>query len=157
MRKILVLFISLLFLFSACTKARATEAPDFTLKDTEGKTIHLANYRGKAVILNFWATWCPPCLVEIPDFVRFYNNSRKKGIEIIGIAVSSNPQEIKKFIKEYKITYPVCVSDRKIELLYGGIRAVPTTFIIDRKGNIHSKRLGAISEAELQKLLEGVL
>jgi peroxiredoxin len=157
MRKILVILMGLVFIFSACIKAKPPTAPNFMLRDMEGKTIQLSDYKGKVVIINFWATRCPPCLVEIPDFVRFYKNYHKKGVEIIGIAVNSSPQEIKKISEEYKIAYPICMSDGIVEAMYGGIRAVPTTFIIDRKGNIHQKKLGAMSGAELIRIMEEIL
>lgn len=147
----------ILFFFLSCSKAEITKAPDFTLQDINGKIIKLSDYKGQVIILNFWATWCPPCLAEIPDFVKFYSAYREKGVEIIGIAVSSNIDDVKKIISEKKINYTICMSDGKIESQYGGIRAIPTTFIIDKQGNIHQKKIGFMSENELTEIIKDIL
>jgi len=152
-----ILFVAgMVFLLVSCVKAEMKKAPDFTLKDVNGKTIKLSDYNGKVVIINFWATRCPHCIAEMPDFVKFYNVYREKGVEVIGI-VGGPIDEVKKIISEEKITYPVCISDGKVEDLYGGIRAVPTTFIIDKNGNIYHKKIGAMSEEEIIKLIKGLL
>lgn len=145
------------FLLLSCSKAEVKKAPDFILNDINGKAVKLSDFKDKVVILNFWATWCPPCIAEIPEFVKFYSTYREKGVEIIGVAVSSSMEEVKKMVSDKKINYTVCISDRKIEELYGGIRFVPTTFIIDRSGNIHQKKIGAISEKELVEMIKDIL
>ncbi|MFN4226516.1 MAG: TlpA disulfide reductase family protein [Candidatus Ratteibacteria bacterium] len=152
---ILSVFLICLVSFNLSTQEK--KAPDFTLKDINEKIIKLSDYKGKVVILNFWATWCPPCRAEIPDFIKFYNSYKDKGIVIIGVAVSSKLDDIKNMVKEKNITYPVCQSDGKIESLYGGIRAVPTTFIIDRNGNIREKKVGALTEKELIDITKDLL
>jgi len=154
MKKIL-LVAGMVFLLISCVKAEMTKAPDFTLKDVNGKTIKLSDYKEKVVIINFWATRCPYCIAEMPDFVKFYNAYREKGVEVIGIA-GGPIDEIKKIISEEKITYPVCIGDRKVSDLYG-IQFVPTTFIIDKNGNIYHKKIGAMSEEEIIKLVKGLL
>jgi len=135
----------------------ADKAPDFSLKTTTGKTVKLSDCLGKVVIVNFWASWCPPCRAEIPDFVTVYKNYQDKGLEIIGIAVSSSASQIQKMIQDYGITYPVVISDGKVEAAYGGVTAVPTTFLIDKKGNIVKKHIGALDKKTLEGLIKNLL
>jgi cytochrome c biogenesis protein CcmG/thiol:disulfide interchange protein DsbE len=164
MRKLIV-FLLLIFAFASCTKAdtktdvknEPAQTRDFSLEDINGKTVNLADYRGKVVILNFWGTWCPPCRAEIPDFIKFYKNYKDKGVEIIGIAVSSPEEDVKKMVEDYGINYTVCMSDKKVENLYGGIRAVPTTFIIDKKGESLPPKMGSLSESQLIEIVEPLL
>lgn len=146
-----ILFVLILIVFSViCEEKKATE---FVLNSVDGKIIKLSDYKGKKIILNFWATWCPPCRAEIPDFVKFYNENKGK-VEIIGISVSSKEEDVKEMIKRYGITYPVCIGDEKIEKLYGPINAVPTTFIIDENGYIKYKKIGMMNEQELKEILK---
>jgi peroxiredoxin len=133
-------------------------APDFTLKDVDGKTFSLSSTKGKVVILDFWATWCPPCRMEIPHFVSLYRDYRNKGLEIIGISLDrGGVSAVKSFVKSNGINYPTLMGDNKVTADYGGIRGIPTTFIIDRKGRIVEKYVGyrdkKIFEDAIKKLL----
>jgi peroxiredoxin len=131
-------------------------APQFTLTDVVGHPITLSNYRGKVVILDFWAPWCPPCRREIPDFISLQNQYTSQGLQIIGIGLDQQ-SNVAAFVQQYGINYPVAVGDDAISNLYGGVSGIPTTFIIDKEGNISNKFEGftdrTIFEQEIKKLL----
>lgn len=134
-------------------------AADFVLTSVDGQTVSLKNYRDKVVLLNFWATWCPPCRAEIPDFIRMYEKYKKNGLEILGVTLSSGSfDDIRKFAEENSMNYPVLTGDEKYlnELTerYGGIKGVPTTFLIDKQGIIRKVWVGSQSEsAFLEEIL----
>lgn len=132
------------------------EAPSFTLSDIDGHSVSLSNYRGKVIILDFWAPWCPPCRREIPDFISLQNQYASQGLQIIGIGLDQ-PNNVASFVQEHGINYPVVVGSNAITNLYGGISGIPTTFVIDRRGNIINKFEGftnrSIFEEEIKKLL----
>jgi cytochrome c biogenesis protein CcmG/thiol:disulfide interchange protein DsbE len=131
-------------------------APQFTLTDITGHPISLSNYRGKVVILDFWASWCPPCRREIPDFISLQKQYASQGLQIIGIGLDQ-PNNVVAFVQQYGINYPVAVGDDAISNLYGGVSGIPTTFIIDKEGNISNRFEGfterIVFEQEIKKLL----
>ena len=130
-------------------------APAFSLKSLDGKTLALADLKGKIVVVNFWATWCPPCREEIPDFVEFYNENRAKGLEIVGVSVDEmTAQQIRPFVDKNKITYPVAMVTNKILKDYGPIPAIPTTFVIDKKGVVRHAQEGMMDKASLTALFQ---
>jgi len=121
--------------------------PDFTLKTIDGREVSLKDYRGKVVLINFWATWCPPCRNEMPLFVRVYKSYRDKGFEILAISTDSSLDPVKKFVKEFRINFPVLYDDKNVVSLYG-IQGLPTSFLIDREGKVVKVRLGKYKEIE---------
>ena len=126
-------------------------APDFTLKDINGNMVKLSDFRGKAVVLNFWATWCPPCKVEIPWFEDLQNKYGSQGLEVVGVALDdSSDKEIADFAKEMKMNYPVLLGKEETSDLYGGVEALPTTFYIDRNGKIITSVPGLIDRKEIE-------
>ncbi|MDH7514383.1 MAG: TlpA disulfide reductase family protein [Bacteroidota bacterium] len=134
------------------------KAPNFSLQTAEGKRIELAKLKGKVVVVNFWATWCGPCKAEIPSFVKIYQKYRRKGVEIVGISLDEKGWAVvKPFIEKYRITYPVVLDDGSVADAYGGIRAIPTTFIIDRKGNIVDTHVGYLSEEAFESKIRARL
>jgi len=133
-------------------------APNWQLRDINGKPINLADFKGKVVILDFWATWCPPCRQEIPGFVTLQRKYQDKGLVIIGVSLDQQgPGVVKPFVRELGMNYPVVMGDEKIVSDYGGIEAIPTTFIIDRQGEVVTAHQGftdnATFEAEIRPLL----
>lgn len=133
------------------------QAPDFSLIDLNGRQLSLADYRGKVVLLDFWATWCGPCRIEIPGFVELQERYRAQGLAVIGISMDDGPEPVREFYREYKMNYPVAMGDEKVSELFGGIFGLPTTFLIGRDGRLYSKRTGAtdvsVFEEEIKELL----
>ena len=133
-------------------------APDFTLKDASGKQVKLSDYRGKAVILDFWATWCGPCKVEIPWFIEFQRKYKNQGLVVLGVASGDEEWKvITPFTDRMKINYPVVLGNDMTAELYGGIEALPTTFIIDRDGRIAKIHIGLAEKEEFENAIQKVL
>lgn len=139
------------------TPSDGTPAPDFALKTTDGKVIKLSDFRGKVVIVDFWATWCPPCRAEIPDFIKLYSNYKDKGFQMLGISLDQGGlNDVIPFMKKYGINYPIMLGNDEVVAAYGGIRGIPTTFVIDKKGNVRAAfegyRPASVFESLVQKL-----
>jgi thiol-disulfide isomerase/thioredoxin len=132
-------------------------APDFNLTDLNGKPLDLASYRGKVVLLDFWATWCAPCRAEIPHFVEFQNNYRDQGLQIIGISMDDDLKPVRPFYQEFKMNYPVALGTEKLAQSYGGILGLPVTFLIDRDGRIAGKYVGAVNIATIEQGIKSLL
>ena len=124
------------------------KAPDFTLKALNDSSYTLSELEGKVVLINFWATWCGPCRMEIPEFNDFYENYHKKGFELLGISISDNKKQLQNFSKSFAVEYPLLYGStknmNKIIRDYGGIYAVPSSFLIGKSGNIIWSYPGAI-------------
>jgi peroxiredoxin len=118
-------------------------APDFALKDADGKTVHLSDYKGKVVLLDFWATWCGPCRIEIPWFMDIERKNKDKGFAVLGIAMDENGwEDVKPFLASMKVNYRVVIGDDDTTKAYGGVEDLPTTFLIDRQGKIAAVHVG---------------
>ena len=130
--------------YTATTTTNSSEAmaPDFVLTDTKGNQIKLSDYRGKVVILDFWATWCPPCRRGIPDLIDLQKTYKNK-LAVIGISLDTDSKkDVVPFIKEYGINYKVAYGDNNVVQKYGNIQSIPTTFIIDQNGKIVNSYIG---------------
>lgn len=126
------------------TAAIHSVAPELSFTDLAGKKLELSSYRGKVVILNFWATWCEPCRAEIPRFVDLQNKYRDRGLQIIGISLDDDPKPVRSFYQQFKMNYPVAVGDANVAERYGGILGLPVNFVINREGRIHAKHMGDV-------------
>ena len=135
-------------------------APDFTLKDANGATFRLSDYKGKVVLLDFWATWCGPCKIEIPWFTQFEQQYKDKGFAVVGVSMDEDGwNAVKPFIEEHKLNYRVALGNDQISDLYGGIDSMPTTLLIDRTGRIAKVHIGLATdkggfENEITNLLD---
>ena len=138
--------------------SKRKHAPDFTLKDASGKLVHLADYRGKVVLLDFWATWCGPCGEEIPWFTEFQRKYKDRGFEVLGVSMDDDGwKAINPFVAQKKINYRIVLGDDQTGDLYGGLEALPTTFVIDRYGRIASVHVGLASRKDFQDAIETLL
>jgi len=142
----------------APTSPSAKSAPSFTLQDLKGNQISLSDFQGKVVILDFWATWCPPCVIEIPHFIELYEQYKDKGFAMVGISLDrQGVGVVESFVRKYRVNYPILMTDGQVDRVYGGITGIPTTFVIDRAGNIRRKYVGyrnkAVFEADIKALL----
>jgi peroxiredoxin len=134
------------------------KAPNFKAKTQDGAAIELAQLKGKVVVLNFWATWCGPCRREIPDFGEVYKAYKSKGVEIVGVALDEQGWSVvKPFVDKNKIPYPIVLPDEHLSSDYGEISAIPTTFIIDKNGNVVGKRVGMMEKSDLEKAIKSAL
>jgi peroxiredoxin len=133
-------------------------APDFSLKDMNGKTVRLSDLRGKVVLINFFATWCGPCRQEIPDFLRLHDRFKEKGFEIVGIGVDMDGEAaLRPFSEKFRIPYPIVVGTRDVVLDYGDITGVPTSFFVDRGGYITDRFIGQRPLSTLEKTVTELL
>ena len=132
-------------------------APDFSLSDMKGNTVSLSDFHGKVVILDFWATWCAPCRMEIPSFIKMKDQYSKQGLAVVGVSLDRNRAVVPGFAKKLGINYPILFGGRDISIAYGNIAAIPTTFIIDRDGCIKHRLIGLHSKDQFEALIKPLL
>ncbi|NOY43831.1 MAG: TlpA family protein disulfide reductase [Deltaproteobacteria bacterium] len=160
-----VLVVFLLVVGAACSKTeekgrQPKPAPDFDLVSVDGNHVRLSDLRGKVVLLDFWATWCPPCRVAIPHLVELQRKYRKEGLVVIGMNMDQDPDELAQFMARTTFNYPVVRVDETTRMAYGGISSIPQAFLIDRAGYLRhsfmgfSPDIGRDMEEKVRRLLE---
>jgi cytochrome c biogenesis protein CcmG, thiol:disulfide interchange protein DsbE len=132
-------------------------APSFVRNDLDNNRIDFAALRGRAVLLNFWATWCAPCQIEMPRFAQWQTRYKAEGLEIIGISMDDDPAPVQSLLRNIKVNYPIVMGDEKLGLQFGGVLGLPVSYLIDRKGIVRAHYKGEADlnrmEADIQKLL----
>jgi len=132
----------------ASSNFRGQPAPDFELQSLDGKNMRLSDFHGKAVLLNFWATWCGPCKIEMPWFVELQKEYGPQGFQIVGVAMDdASAEEISKFAHQMGVNYPVLLGKEAVGQSYGGVGVLPTTFFIDRDGKLVAREFGLQSRS----------
>ena len=138
--------------------AERMPAPEFALKDVNGATVKIADYKGKVVLLNFWATWCVPCKAEMPWFQEFEKSYKDRGFAVLGASIDEDGwQVVKPYMDEHKLNYKIIVATPEVAQLYGVVDALPTTFMIDQEGRIAATHTGLVSKATYAKQIEQLL
>jgi len=157
--RLMALMLVILFAGAQVGLAAGDAAPNFALKTADGKTVELKKLSGKVVVVNFWATWCGPCRLEIPWFVELQETYRDQGFRIVGISVDDPPEALPPFAKQFKINYPIVVGlDREdVQKAYGPIFGVPITFVIGRNGRICKKHVGPASKQQFESEIKSLL
>ena len=132
---------------------------DFTLKNMHGREVRLSDFKGKVILLNFWATWCGPCRFEIPDFVELQDKYRARGLAVIGISVDDPVEALPPFADEFRMNYPVLVGlgREDVQDAYGPMAGVPTTFLIGRDGRLCAMHTGLASKEQFERAIKGLL
>ena len=132
-------------------------APPFTRSDLAGKTLRLGDYRGKVVLLNFWATWCGPCVAEVPRFSAWQKRYAAAGLQVIGVSMDDGGAVVKRFLRRTPLAYPIVLGDARLGRLYGGINGLPQSFLIDPRGRIVARYVGELDLARLQMQIKALL
>ncbi len=148
-RKILVSLLAI-----ALFAASAAQAEGFSFQDTQGKTHTLSGYRGKWVLVNFWATWCPPCLEEIPELAALHE--RRKDLAVIGVAMDyRNPREVARFADDYFIPYPIVLGNRKSASQVGAVDGLPASYLYNPQGKLVARHVGALTRKAVESYIAG--
>ncbi len=151
--------VALMSVFSCATAlGQETTPPQFTLKDINGRTVRLSDYKGKVVLINFWATWCPPCRAEMPYFVRLQREHRKRGLQIIGITYPPEDKtRVRRFARSLKVNYPIILGSPQIKARFSSEEDLPLTVVINREGKVSDIIVGILLREEFDEKIKPLL
>ena len=137
---------------------QSNKVPDITLKDLKGKTVKIEDFKGKVVLLNFWATWCPPCRAEIPELIKWQNEYENQGLQIVGITYPpTNRVKVRRFARQNKISYPILLGSKKTKAVFDSGETMPLTVVIDRDGNVKEIIEGIVFAEEFDEKVKPLL
>lgn len=153
------LFLAFLFIIQPVLAAsQTTPAPSLALKDLNGRTVRLSDYKGKVVLINFWATWCPPCRAEMPNLVKMQREYRTRGLRVIGITYPPERRaQVRRFVARLKVNYPVALGTRQTKALFDSGEVLPLTVVINREGVVSDIIRGIISPEEFDQKIKPLL
>ena len=132
-------------------------APEFTLPQLNGQQVSLSSYRGRIVLLDFWATWCVPCREETPHFVELQQKYGERGLQVIGVSMDDSPAPVRPFVEQFHVNYPIVMGSDDISTKFGGLLGMPTSYLINRDGKIVKRYIGSLNEAQIVKDVESQL
>jgi thiol-disulfide isomerase/thioredoxin len=148
------MWLSLVIIFTLCVTGVSQAAENFVLKDMEGKEHHLSQYKGKWVVVNYWATWCPPCLEEVPDLVALYDSRKHKDVMVLGVVFDyENIGEVEAFVDDMLMSYPIVLGDDKVSKQIGSAEALPTTYIYNPQGALVKTKRGLITKQYIESFM----
>lgn len=158
MMRPLVVVAALLLVGSAANAMKVGDvAPDFTRADVSGGQVQLSKYRGRLVLLNFWASWCEPCREEMPQFSKWQRELGAKGLQVLGVSMDDDAGAVKKFLAAYPVDYPIVMGDADFAGRFGGVLGLPLSYLIDARGRVVARHQGEVDlaklEAEIRELL----
>jgi thiol-disulfide isomerase/thioredoxin len=153
-----IVLVVLLVTLPVIAAGQSGNAPALVLKDLRGRTVRISDYKGKVVLLNFWATWCPPCRAEMPDLIKWQREFRGRGLQVIGITYPPTElREVRRFIRSIKVNYPILLGATKTKTLFDSEETLPITVVIDREGKVRERIEGILLDEEFEQKVRPLL
>jgi thiol-disulfide isomerase/thioredoxin len=155
-----IIIVTALFMLATATRGQNAQqkSPPLTLKNIQGRAFRLSDYKGKIVLLNFWATWCPPCRAEMPELIKMQREYNARGLQVIGITYPPERlAEVRRFIRQLKVNYPIALGTKETKALFDESETLPVTIVIDREGNIRERIEGILLPEEFEQKIKPLL